>query len=207
MRSLVRLRAVVTLVTVAVVAAACGSDSSGPRVNFPTIGGSYTGTITYQMSGDPQLTAPLVPGIAISMGDPDGNGNFSGSFAFNSGFTGNGTVVGQFSSDGSSINWLQFGDANEPLFFVSSFLAINYPNCNFQGALFSLDANGGFDGSGNLNLDGQYTGIRCAIDNAGDSDVTQMAVALASFNPQPIQGVAKPLGLHSALRGGVQRVR
>jgi hypothetical protein len=203
MRSVVCLGA---LIGAAVVAAAC-SSSSGPLISYPIIGGSYTGTVTYQMSGDPTLTAPVVPGIAIQMNDPDGNGNFSGTFQFNGGGTGTGDIAGQFSSDGSAVTWEQFGDQGEPLFFVGSFLSATYPTCNFSQSSFSLNPNGGFDGNGNLDLAGTYTGIRCATDAAGDSDTTSMNVALGAFNPAPAQGVVHMLSLRSVLRGGVQRVK
>jgi hypothetical protein len=204
MRTLVRFG---ILVTVAAVAGACSDSSSGPRVFFPAIGGSYTGNVTYQMIGDPLLTTPVVPGITIQMSDPDGNGNFSGQFAFNSGFTGTGGVLGQFLSDGVTTNWSQFGDAGQPLFFVGQFLSLNYPDCNFVGSGFTLDGGGGFDGNGNLTLSGTYSGIACAIDNAGDSVITNMDVSLASFNPFPQSRVAGGLARKSVLRGGTQHVR
>jgi hypothetical protein len=202
MRSLV---CVGSLVVAAVVATACG-DSNGPTIIYPAIGGTYSGNITYEMTGDPTY-GTVVPGIAIQMNDPDGNGNFSGSFQFNTGFTETGTVLGQFSSDGSSILWEQFGDSGQPLFFVGAFLAQAYATCNFHGAVFNLNSNGGFDNAGNLDLNGTYTGIRCGIDNVGDSDTTQLGVSLVSNNPNPFQRVAKPLSLRSLLRGSVQRVK
>jgi hypothetical protein len=206
MRSVVRVGTVVSMIAAAVAAAACGS-SSGPLFPFPIIGGTYTGSVTYQMTGDPMYTQPLVPGITIQLNDPDGNGNFNGAFQFNTGFTETGNIVGQFSSDQSTINWEQFGDAGFPLFYLAAFNAQNYPNCNFQGALFSLNGNGGFDGNGNLTLAGTFTGIRCATDGAGDSDSTALSASLAAFNPTPQQGVVRALGLHSVIRGGVQRVK
>jgi hypothetical protein len=195
-----------TLITVAVAAAAC-NNNNGPIYNYPIIGGTYTGTVTYQMTGDPSLTTPLVPGIAIQLGDPDGSGIFSGSFQYNSGYTGTGNILGQFSSDGGSIEWAQFGDDSEPLFYVGQFLSINYPNCNFQGSGFVLNQNGGFDGNGNLTLAGTYTGIRCATDGAGDSDSTNMNVALAAFNPTPDQKVVHALGLRAVQRVKMVRVK
>ena len=159
------------------------------------------------MTGDPSYTTPLVPGITIQMNDPDGNGNFNGAFQFNSGFTETGGIVGQFGSDGGSINWQQFGDQGQPLFYIAAFVAQNYTTCNFQGAAFTLNPNGGFDGNGNLTLAGTFTGIRCAVDLAGDSDTTAMNASLVAFNPTPQQGVAHALGLHSVLRGGTQHVK
>jgi hypothetical protein len=199
-----------TLIAAAVAAAAC-SDSSGPIYDYPIIGGSYNGNITYQMTGDPSLTTPLVPGIAIQMGDPDNNGNFSGAFQFNSGYTGSGDIAGYFSTNNGTITWEQFGDSAEPLFYVGQFLSTNYPTCNFSGASFTLNPNGGFDGNGYLNLAGTYTGIRCATDGAGDSDTTAMNVALTAFNPTPSQKVATGLSakrvLRSVLRDGIQTVK
>jgi hypothetical protein len=204
MRSVVRIGALAVAV---VLAAACSDSSSGPSNNFPFIAGTYTGTITYQMTGDPSLTSPVTPGIAIQLNDPDNNGNFSGTFQFNNNFTGSGDVVGQFASDGNTVNWTQFGDAGEPLFFVGQFLTLNYPSCNFVGAGFTLNPNGGFDFNGDLDLAGTYTGVRCAVGSAGDSDTTNMNVALQAFNPTPSQTVTHALGLHSVLKGGVQHVK
>jgi hypothetical protein len=194
-----------SMVAVAVVAAACG-NSNGPII-YPAIGGTYTGNITYQMTGDPSY-GTVVPGIAIQMNDPDGNGNFTGAFQFNTGYTETGNVLGQFSSDGSSILWEQFGDSAQPLFYVSAFLAQVYPTCNFTGAAFTLNSNGGFDVNGNLNLNGSYTGIRCATDDAGDSVSTQMGVSLVSNNPNPYQRpTSQPMAVHALLRSGVQHVK
>lgn len=207
MRSLV---CVGSLIVAAVVATACG-DSNGPQIIYPAIGGTYSGNITYEMTkvvtgGADSVYGTFEPGIAIQMNDPDGNGNFAGDFQFNSGFTETGSVFGQFSSDGSEILWQQFGDSGKPLFFVGAFLTQVFPACNFHGAVFTLNPNGGFDNAGDLDLNGTYTGIRCAIDNVGDSDSTQMGVGLVSNNPNPFQRVAKPLALRSLLRGSVQRV-
>ena len=206
MRSVVRVGTVVSVMAAAVLAAACGSGT-GPLFPFPIIGGTYTGSVTYQMTGDPQYTQPLVPGITIQMNDPDNNGNFNGAFQFNSGFTETGNILGQFTSNNSAINWEQFGDAGQPLFYLAAFNLQNYPNCNFQGASFTLNGNGGFDGNGNLTLAGTFTGIRCATDGAGDSDTTALSASLAAFNPTPQQGVVHALGLHSVIRDGVQHVR
>jgi hypothetical protein len=186
-----------TLVAAAVVAAAC-SDSSGPRVVYPVIGGTYTGNITYELN---EGGAPFVvnPGISIQMSDPDGNGVFSGSFAFNSGGTGIGEILGQFSTDGSTITWQQFGDVNQPPFFVGTFLATQFPNCAFIGNVttFTLDQGGGFGVDGSLNLSGTYNTIHCATDNAGDSVFNaSMNVSLTSLNPTPVQ---RPTGMPHAM--------
>jgi hypothetical protein len=198
MRSLV---CVGSMLAVAVVAAACGN--SNEPIIYPGIGGTYTGNVTYEVAG----FGSVVPGITIQMNDPDGNGNFAGTFQFNTGYTETGTIYGQFSSDGSTINWEQFGDTNEPLFYVGAFLAQAFPSCAFQGAVFSLNENGGFDANGDLDLNGQYAGVRCATGTAGDTDTTTMGVSLVSNNPNPYQRVAKALNLHALLRGGVQRVK
>jgi hypothetical protein len=173
-----------TLVVTAVFLVGCG-NSTGPGFYYVPIGGTYSGTLTYQMTGDAPLTTPLVPGIAIQMNDPDGGGNFGGTFAFNNGYTGAGTIAAQFQPDGVTIAWEQFGDANQPMFYVSQFLTLNYPKCNFGNAAFALDPYGGFDGNGNIFLDGVYTGISCAINTSGDSVATSMNVSLAAFNPFP----------------------
>lgn len=172
-----------TLVAAVVSFVGC-DNSTGPYYYLP-IGGTYSGTVTYQMTGDPPLAAPLVPGIAIQMSDPNGNGNFGGPFSFNTGYTGTGTIAAQFLSDGVTIAWNQFGDANQPMFYVSQFLTLNYPECSFGNATFSLDPYGGFDGNGNIFLDGVYSGIACAVDTAGDSVATNMNVSLSAYNPFP----------------------
>jgi hypothetical protein len=212
MRSVVRLGTVGSLVAAAVVAGACGSDNNnmGPNGFFPIIGGTYTGNITYSLTtGGPPIVAN--PPLTIQMSDPDNNGNFAGSFSFNSGFTGTGNVLGQFSQDGSTIDWTQFGDAGQPLFFVSSFLTANFPNCVFvpNQTTFTLDQGGGFGNDGSLNLSGTYNNVHCATDNAGDSvSNATMNVSLTSFNPAPAQKVSHGMAaLHSVLRGGIQHVR
>jgi hypothetical protein len=197
-----------TFIAAAVAATAC-NNNNGPYYNYPIIGGSYTGTVTYQMLGDQLLanSGTVVPGIAIQMNDPNSNGVFNGTFQFNTGYTGSGDILGQFSSDGGSISWDQFGDDSEPLFYVSQFLTYNYPACNFLGSSFNLNQNGGFDGNGNLILSGTYTGIRCGTGIAGDSDTTTMNVALSAFNPAPDSRVVHALGLRAVQRARMQRVK
>ena len=79
----------------AAVALAGCVDGNGPTYYYP-IGGIYNGTITYEMAGDPALLAPIVPGISVTLNDPDGSGNFNGSFSFNTGYTATGNIAGQF---------------------------------------------------------------------------------------------------------------
>jgi len=212
MRSVVRLGTVGSLVAAAVVAGACGSDNHnmGPNGFFPIIAGTYTGNITYSLTtGGPPIVAN--PPLTIQMSDPDNNGIFAGSFSFNSGFTGTGNILGQFSQDGTTITWEQFGDAMQPLFFVGTFLTANFPNCNFVGNVttFTLDQGGGFGNDGSLNLSGTYNNVHCAIGSSGDSDTTAvMNVSLTSLNPAPAQKVSHDMAaLHSVLRGGIQHVR
>jgi hypothetical protein len=198
-----------TLVAAVVVAAACSDSSSGPRVFYPTIGGTYSGNVTYELTGVPSPFG-VNPPISIQMSDPDGNGIFTGSFSFNSGFTGTGNILGQFSTDGSTITWAQFGDSLEPPFFVGTFLATQFPNCVFVGGVttFTLDQGGGFGTDGSLNLSGTYNNIHCATDNAGDSALNAaMNVSLTSLNPAPAQHTAAGLHTMSKLRLGLEHVR
>ena len=203
MHSFVRLRSRalhVSAVLAAVVLSAC-SSSNGPILIIP-IAGTYTGTITYQLTAEPPA---LTPGISLTIDDPDNNGNFGGTFAFNSGFTETGGIAAQVVSNGTQINWVQFGDTAQPLFYVGAFFANNYPECNFSAATFLLNQTGGFDGNGNLDLFGTYSGIHCVIDMAGDSDTTTMTVSLSVFNPTPFQHVAHALGLRAVNHASIQR--
>ncbi len=201
MRPFVRLSAISSAMFTAVVVAGC-SDTNGPG-NFYPIGGIYNGTITYQMAGDPALATPIVPGISVTLNNPDGSGNFNGTFAFNTGFAETGNIAGQFIDNGSEINFLQFGDSAQPIFYVGSFLATSYSPCNFKGSTFTLNPNGGFDGAGNFDMDGAYAGVRCAVPDA-DSVTTSLNVSLAVFNPNP--EAVKTSAKLPTLAGGTQQV-
>jgi hypothetical protein len=200
--SFVRLRARAFHVSavLAVIALGACSSSNGPILVIP-IAGTYTGSITYQLA----TQQPVTPGISLTIDDPDNNGNFGGSFAFNTGFTETGNIAAQVVSNGTQINWVQFGDSAQPLFYVGAFFANNYPACNFTTASFLLNQNGGFDGNGDLDLFGTFSGIHCAIDMLGDSDTTTMTVSLAVFNPTPFQHVAHALGLRAVNHASIQR--
>jgi hypothetical protein len=194
----------VCAVALGVVTLVACNNSSGPVLYFP-IGGTYTGTITYQMVGDAPLSTPLVPGIAVTLDDPDNNGNFGGDFFFSNGYTDTGDVAAQFTPDGEEINWEQFGDPGQPLFYIQTFMSANYPICNFDTASMSLNENGGFDGNGNLFLTGTYTGIVCLADMSGDSVNTTLNVSLSVYNPYPSARPPHPVGVASHF-GRVQHV-
>jgi hypothetical protein len=168
--------------TLAVAVLAGCSNSTGPY--YYPIGGIYNGTITYEMAGDPALLTPIVPGISVTLNDPDGMGNLAGTFAFNQGYTATGNIAAQFISNGTEINFTQFGDAGQPIFYVGSFLSTSYSRCNLSASTFNLNPNGGFDGAGNFDMDGVYTGVRCAVPES-DSVTTTLSVSLAVFNPNP----------------------
>jgi hypothetical protein len=201
LRNFVRVRALQASVLLAAIVLAACSDSNGPVQVIP-IAGTYTGSITYQLLAEPPT---LAPGISLTLDDPDNNGNFGGPFAFNTGFTETGNIAAQVSNDGTEINWEQFGDSAQPLFYVGAFFAASFPECNFKLATFTLSPNGGFDGNGNLDLGGTFSGIHCVIDMEGDSDTTMMNVSLAVFNPAPFQRVARALGLRAVNHASIQR--
>jgi hypothetical protein len=173
------------------VAAVAGVLASAGCIMQPTtatlfaIGGTYTGSLTYQMIGLAADSSPIAPGITFHITDPDANGNINGSFTLGQGFTEIGNIVALYSA--SVINWEQFGDPGKPLFYIGTLLAASYPACNFASSTFVLGQGngGGFDGTGHLNLAGTYSGITCATGSPGDSVATTMTATLAAFNPSP----------------------
>jgi hypothetical protein len=183
MRSAKQAGARLAVVAVLLVGAGCSMQPTTPALF--AIGGTYTGTLTYQMTGLPAATSPIAPGITVQMNDPDANGNITGSFVLGQGFTGSGAIAAVYSA--SVITWQQFGDAGKPLFYIGTLLAASYPACNFGSATFVLGQGngGGFDGTGHMNLAGTYSGITCASGTPGDSVATTMTATLAAFNPSP----------------------
>jgi hypothetical protein len=172
----------------AVVAAVLGGSGCTTQPTTPAlfaIGGTYTGSLTYRMTGLPTDSAPIAPAITIHLTDPDANGNINGSLTLGGGFTVTRPIVAVYSA--SVINWQQFGDPGKPLFYIGTVLAASYPACNFANTTFVLGQGngGGFDGTGNLNLAGKYSGITCATGTPGDSVATTMTATLAAFNPAP----------------------
>jgi hypothetical protein len=161
----------------------CSTQQTAPALF--AIGGTYTGTLTYQMTGLPDATGSVAPSITVQINDPDANGNITGNFTLGNGFSGSGGVAAVYSA--SLITWQQFGDAGKPLFYIGTLLAANYPACNFTSATFVLGqgSGGGFDGAGHLDLGGTYSGIVCATGTPGDSVATTMTANLAAFNPAP----------------------
>jgi hypothetical protein len=183
MRSARQAAAPFAVAAVALWGAGCSTQPTTPALF--AIGGTYTGTLTYRMTGLPSVTSPVAPGITVQITDPDVNGNISGSFALGNGFSGTGAIAAVYSA--SVINWQQFGDTGKPLFYIATLLAASYPACNFTNATVVLGEGngGGFDGTGHLALGGTYSGIMCASGTPGDSVVTTMTATLAAFNPSP----------------------
>jgi hypothetical protein len=173
------------LLAFAVVLSAAGCSTEPTTPSLFAIGGTYTGTLTYRMTGLPSATAPVAPAITLHLTDPDVNGNIVGSFTLGPGFTGTGNIVALYSA--SVITWQQFGDPGKPLFSIGALLTASYPACNFASATFVLGEGngGGFDGTGHLDLGGTYSGISCASGSPGDSVATTMTATLAAFNPSP----------------------
>jgi hypothetical protein len=163
--------------------AGCTTQPTAPALF--AIGGTYTGSLTYRMTGLPADSSPVAPGITIQMQDPDAEGNINGSFTLGQGFTATGVIAALYSA--SVITWQRFGDAEKPLFDIGPLLAARYPACNFANATFVLGEGngGGFDGTGHLGLGGTYSGIMCATGTPGDSVATTMTATLAAFNPSP----------------------
>jgi hypothetical protein len=183
MRSATKAGALVAGVAVVLASAGCSMQPTTPALF--AIGGTYTGSLTYQMTGLAAAASPIAPGITIQLNDPDANGNISGSFTLGQGFTGSGAIAAVYSA--SVITWQQFGDPGKPLFYIGTLLAASYPACNFANATFVLGQGngGGFDGTGHMNLAGTYSGITCATSTPGDSVATTMTATLAAFNPSP----------------------
>ena len=170
---------------VALVLAGTGCSTQPTAPALFAIGGTYTGTLTYQMTGLAADSSPIAPGISLHLTDPDANGNITGSFTLEQGFTATGNIAAVYNA--SVITWQQFGDPNKPLFYIATLLAGSYPACNFAKSTFVLGQGngGGFDGTGHLNLGGTYSGITCATGTPGDSVATTMTANLAAFNPSP----------------------
>ena len=175
--------ALLALAAVALSGAGCTTGQTGPALF--AIGGTYTGTLTYQMKGVAADSVPVTAGISVVMQDPDGEGNIAGTFTLDSGFSGSGRIGAVY--DAGVITWQQFGDPEKPLFYIGTLLAATYPTCNFTTATFVLGQGngGGFDGAGHLALAGTYSGVSCASGSPGDSVATTMTATLAAFNPSP----------------------
>jgi hypothetical protein len=175
--------ALLSLAAVALSGAACTVGQTSPALF--AIGGTYTGTLTYQMKGLAADSVPVTGGISVVMQDPDGLGNIAGTFTLDSGFSGNGRIGAVYNA--GVITWQQFGDPGKPLFYIATVLAATYPTCNFANATFVLGQGngGGFDGTGHLALGGTYSGVSCASGSPGDSVATTMMATLAAFNPSP----------------------
>jgi hypothetical protein len=175
-------------VLLTVVAAVLGGTGCTTQPTSPAlfaIGGTYTGSLTYQMTGLAADSSPIAPAITIHLTDPDENGNINGSFTLGGGFAVTRPIVAVYSA--GVINWQQFGDPGKPLFYIETLLAASYPACNFASSAFVLGEGngGGFDGTGHMNLAGTYSGITCATGTPGDSVATTMTATLAAFNPSP----------------------
>jgi hypothetical protein len=183
MRSARQAGALLVVVAAAVAGSGCTTQPTTPALF--AIAGTYTGSLTYQMTGLAADSSPVAPAIAIQLTDPDVNGNINGSFTLGGGVAVTRPIVAVYSA--SVITWQQFGDPGKPLFYIATLLAASYPACNFANVTFVLGQGngGGFDGTGHLNLAGMYSGISCATGTPGDSVATTMMATLAAFNPSP----------------------
>ena len=150
-------------VAAAALAAACTSPTGSS--------GAVAGT--YQVFFQPTMSASSIGGSAtlpqtlgtLSLGAPDGAGDFTGSFAIN-GSGGSGTVAGTMAPDGS-VTITHFGDPSLTPLQAVAFLRAAMPSCDFTQAVSG--AMGGAVQNGNIALTGGLT-LPCAW-TAGDSSV------------------------------------
>jgi hypothetical protein len=106
----------------------------------------------------------------IAMLDADRTGLFTGTLVF-SVANDTGVVVGQFGSDRSSIQFLQFGDAarlSPPLYSAGVFAAL-FPICGFNDSTITFTAGSGGISGKNLTYGGTFTTFKCGADSAAST--------------------------------------
>jgi hypothetical protein len=155
MRSCGRLLSIV----VAIAAAACSNNPNAPS-QFPPIGGNYQATFRLDFANAVDQQTVDITGT-ISLSDPNVNGDFDGSYAYDPPTSGGGHVAGTIAMDGSIVI-SEWGDPGAPPILESDFLTVEWPHCDFT----SVTANGmtGTLTGGGLSLQGQLA-FPCAYTN------------------------------------------
>jgi hypothetical protein len=157
----------ISILGLAVAAAACGSSSSPS--SYPLVGGQYAATYTYQLTNsDFDSTATVA--ATINMLDANSAGLFTGTLIF-SVANDTGVVIGQFGSNRSSIQFLQFGDAgNAPPLFSANVFAALFPICHLSDSTVTFTPAGGEGISGKtLTFAGTFTSFKCGADSAAST--------------------------------------
>jgi len=142
-------RGTVASVAVVVIAAACSNNSNGPR-DFPPIGGNYQATFQLDLSNSVDHQTLDITGT-ISLSNPNVNGDFDGTYAYDPPYSGGGRVAGNIAQDGSIVI-SEWGDPGAPPMMEMSFLSNQWPHCDFTSVTTS-GMGGSLSGSG-LSLQG-----------------------------------------------------
>ena len=160
---------------VGAMAAALASACSSSTGSGSAAAGSYDVFFQTTMSAasiNGSATLPQTLG-SLSLGTPDGNGAFSGSFAIN-GNGGTGTIEGTMASDGS-VTITHFGDPNLTPLQAVTFLEAAMPSCDFTQAVSA--AMGGAVENGNVALTGGLT-LPCSWTSGGSTVVVPTVVTV-----------------------------
>ncbi len=144
---------------VAVAAAACSNNPTAPS-QYPPIGGNYQATFHLDFANSVDQQTVDITGT-ISLSDPNVNGDFNGSYAYDAPNSGGGHVAGTIAMDGSIVI-SEWGDPGAPPVLESDFLTTEWPHCDFT----SVTSNGmtGTLTGGGLSLQGQLD-FPCAYTN------------------------------------------
>jgi hypothetical protein len=168
-------RAVLIFVSV-VALAACGSSTA--PTTYPTIGGQYAGSYTYQLTNIHTDTTAVIP-TTITLNNANSLGTFTGFAVFPSLPGDSALIIGQFASN-DAVTFGAFGDPNLPLLYSAKVLSATFPACNFaDSATFTLT--GQSFANNQLGLSATFTGFKCGSDSAATM-VTANVVAIKSTN-------------------------
>ena len=149
------------LATVGVMLATAGcSNNPTAASQYPPIGGNYQATFRLDFSNAVDQQTVDITGT-ISLGDPNTNGDFDGSYSYDAPYSGGGHVAGTIAMDGSVVI-SEWGDPGAPPMMESDFLTTEWPQCDFT-SVASNGMTGSLTGTG-LSLQGQL-GFQCAYTN------------------------------------------
>jgi len=168
---------IVALTACTVALAACsGSGSTGPQ--YQLIGGTYTATLTYTIENNIYDSTFTIPGT-IDMLDANRVGEFTGTWHITGtgADTATGVIVGAFAFD--TIQWLQFGDADEEPLISQTLLAQLVPKCNVLSGSRLLPASGTIVGK-QLNISGTFSGFNCV--SGTDTVASTLAATVTATN-------------------------
>ena len=168
---------IVALTACALALAACSSSgSTGP--NYQLIGGTYTATLTYTIENNDYDSTFVIPGT-IDMLDANRVGEFTGTWHITGtgADTATGVIIGAFVAD--TIQWLQFGDADEKPLISQTLLAQLVPQCHVLNGSPLVPASGTIVGK-QLNISGTFSGFTCGT--GADTVSSTLAATVTATN-------------------------